>query len=67
MGKLGSSALVRQLVLEKENSELKPVKPRLKKWPCIISCPSWGVGKYVYVTGWAEHEMFGAKPMNTDM
>ena len=27
---LGSSALVRQLVKEKENSELKPVKLRLK-------------------------------------
>ena len=30
LGRLGSSALVRQLVLEKENSELKPVKLRLK-------------------------------------
>ncbi len=29
-GRLGSSALVRQLVLEKENSELKPVKLCLK-------------------------------------
>ena len=27
---MGSSALVRQLVKEKENSELKPVKLRLK-------------------------------------
>ena len=29
-GRLGSSALVRQLILEKENSEFKPVKVRLK-------------------------------------
>ena len=29
--RLGSSALVRQLVLEKENSEFKPVKLHLKK------------------------------------
>ena len=29
-GKLGSSALVRKLVQEKENSEFKPVKRRLK-------------------------------------
>ena len=31
MGRLGSSALLRQLVLEKENSEFKPVKVRFKK------------------------------------
>ena len=30
VGQTGSSALVRQLVKEKENSEFKPVKPRLK-------------------------------------
>ena len=30
LGRLGSSALVRQLVEEKENSELKPVKLRLR-------------------------------------
>ena len=42
----GSSALVRQLVLEKENSEFKPVKLCLKNWPCVISYPSGGVGKY---------------------
>ena len=30
LGRLGSSALVRQLVKEKENSEFKPVKLRLK-------------------------------------
>ena len=30
MGRLGSSAFLRQLVYEKENSELKPVKLRLK-------------------------------------
>ena len=41
----GSSALVRQLVNEKENSEFKSVKPRLKNWPCVQSCPSRGVGK----------------------
>ena len=29
-GRLGSSALVRQLAKEKENSEFKPVKLRLK-------------------------------------
>ena len=29
-GRLGSSALVRQLVKQKENSEFKPVKLRLK-------------------------------------
>ena len=32
---------------EKENSEFKAVKLRLKKWPCVISCPSGGVGNYV--------------------
>ncbi len=30
LGRLGSSALVRHLVQEKENSEFKPVKLRLK-------------------------------------
>ena len=37
---------MRLLVYEKENSEFKPVKLRLKNWPCVISCPSGGVGKY---------------------
>ena len=39
---------MRQLVYEKENSEFKPVKLRLKNWPCVISCPSGGVGKYLH-------------------
>ena len=41
-----SSALVRQLVQEEENSEFKPVKLRLKNWPCVIYCLSGGFGKY---------------------
>ena len=45
-GQTGSLALVWQLVKEKENSEFKPVKLRLKNWPCFISYPSGGVGKY---------------------
>ena len=30
-----------------KNFEFKPVKLRLRNWPCVISCPSGGVGKYV--------------------
>ena len=39
---------MRQLHLEKDYSDFKPVKLRLKKWPCVISC-GWD-GKYSYVT-----------------
>ena len=38
--------VLKQLVYENENSEFKPLKLRLKYWPCVISCPSGGVGKY---------------------
>ena len=27
---------------------IQPVKLCLKNWPCVISCPSGGVGKYGY-------------------
>ncbi len=40
---LGSSALVRQLVWEKENSEFKPVKLRLKKID-LVSYPARAEG-----------------------
>ena len=40
--RLGSSALVRQLVYEKENSELKPVKLRLKM--DLVSYPARAEG-----------------------
>ena len=40
-GRLGSSLLVRQLVLEKENSEFKPVKLRLKI--DLVSYPARGL------------------------
>ena len=43
MGRLGSSALVRQLVYEKENSEFKPVKLRLKKID-LVSYPAQAEG-----------------------
>ena len=45
---MGSSALVKQLVNEKENSELKPVKLRLKI--DLVSYPALteGLGKYGY-------------------
>ena len=46
--RLGSSALVRQLVKEKENSELKPVKLHLKI--DLVSCTSGGVVKYNMIT-----------------
>ncbi len=36
LGRLGSSALVKQQVKEKENSKLKPVKLRLKLTLCHI-------------------------------
>ena len=49
LGRLGSSALVRQLVEEKKNPEFKPLKLHLKNWPCVISCPSRGVSKYIYI------------------
>ena len=40
-GRLGSSALVRQLVLEKENSEIKPVKPvKLRLKIDLVSYPA---------------------------
>ena len=45
-GRLRSSALVRQPVKEKENSEFKPAKLRLKNLPRVISCPRGGVGRY---------------------
>ena len=44
-GRLGSSALVRQLVWEKENSEFKPIKLRLKIDLCHILPERWGLGK----------------------
>ena len=52
-GRLGSSALVRQLVQEKENSEFKPVKLRLKKID-FVSYPARaeGLGKYDDVPFW---------------
>ena len=48
---LGSSALAQQLVYEKENSELKPGKLRLKT--DLVSYPDWaeGLGKYVLLIG----------------
>ena len=47
-GRLGSSALVRQLVQDKENSEFKLVKLRLKI--DLVSYPARveGLGKYIY-------------------
>ena len=45
-GRLGSSALVRQLVLEKENSEFKPVKLRLKIDLVSYRALAEGLGKY---------------------
>ena len=45
-GILGSSALVRQLVQEKENSELKPVKLRLKIDLVSYPARAEGLGKY---------------------
>ena len=45
LGTLGSSALVRQLVLEKENSELKPVKLRLKTDLVSYPARAEGLGK----------------------
>ena len=47
---MGSSALVKQQVYEKENSEFKPMKLRLKI--DLVSYPSRveGVGKYVIVS-----------------
>ena len=50
---MGSSDLVRQLVYEKENSELKPVKLRLKidleSYPVrtLVNMDEYRVGKYV--------------------
>ena len=46
MGRLDSSALVRQLVLEKENSEFKPVKLRLKTDLVSYPAQAEGLGKY---------------------
>ena len=43
---MGSSALVRQLVLEKENSEFKPVKLRLKIYLVSYPARAEGLGKY---------------------
>ena len=48
MDKLVGQTRFFSLGKEKENSEFKPVKLFLKNWPCVISCPSGGVGKYVY-------------------
>ena len=62
LGRLGSSALVRQLVLEKENSEFKPVKNPFKNWPCVISCPSRRVGKYDITL----HGLFDGKVIHVD-
>ena len=48
MNRLGSLAFIRQPVLEKESSELKPVKNRLKI--DFVSHPACaGVGKYIYM------------------
>ena len=33
----------------RRKTELKPVKLRLKIWPCVMSCPSGGVGVYIYI------------------
>ena len=43
-----SSALVRQLVQEKENSEFKPVKLRLKIDLVSYPARAEGLGKYLY-------------------
>ena len=47
-GRLGPSALVRQPVSEKGNSESKRVKLRFKKWPCVTSFPGGRVDKYMH-------------------
>ena len=39
---------VTEINQEKENSEFKPIKLRLRNWPCVTSCPDGGVGKYIY-------------------
>ena len=44
--RLGSSALVRQLVYEKENSEFKPAKLRLKIDLVSYPARAGGVGKF---------------------
>ena len=44
--RLGSSALVRQLAYEKEYSESKPVKPRLKIDLVSYPARAEGLGKY---------------------
>ena len=54
--------VVRQLVKEKENSEFKPVKLRLKIDLCVISCLSGGVGKYIYI--YISHLVAGCKETN---
>ena len=51
--RLGSSALVRQLVQEKENSEFKPVKLRLKIDLVSYPARAEGLGKQeFYLTQW---------------
>ena len=47
-GRLGSTALVRQLIQEKENSELKPVKLRLKIDLVSYPARAEGLGKYAH-------------------
>ena len=46
MGQTVSSALVRQLVYEKENSEFKPIKLRLKIDLVPYPARAEGLGKY---------------------
>ena len=50
-GKLGSLALIRQLVKEKENSEYKPVKLRLKVGLVPHASLLVGLGKYIQLAG----------------
>ena len=49
LGRLGSLTLVWLSVLEKENSELKPVLFHFKKWPCVTSYPWWRCWVNTYI------------------
>ena len=46
---MSSSALVRQQILEKENSEFKPAKLRLKIDLVSYPARAEGLGKYIYI------------------
>ena len=45
---LGFLALLRQPILEKENSEFKPAVVHLKNWTCHILPVAETLGKYIY-------------------